>query len=247
MTKKEYSTKAYLNKLDKYFRACNYLSVAQLYLLNNPLLKEPFKKSDVKKIIHGHWGTIPAQNFVYAHCDRVINKYDLNMILISGPGHGGNFFIANSYLEGRYSEIYPNVGENKEGLTRLCKQFSFPRGVSSHVAPEVPGSMHEGGELGYCLLHGFGAVFDNKDLIATVIVGDGEAETGPLATSWHSNKFLNPKTDGAVLPILNLNGYKISNPTILARISKTELEALFKGYGWKAYFVTGSRSGKSMR
>lgn len=236
-----YESNEYFDKLNKYWNACNYLSVAQLYLLDNPLLKEPLEKKHIKKKIVGHWGTVAGQNFVYAHLNRVINKYDLNMILISGPGHGGNFFLANSYLEGSYSEIYPEITEDKKGLTKFCKQFSFPCGVSSHVAPETPGSMHEGGELGYSLLHGFGAVFDNKDLIATVIVGDGEAETGPLATSWHSNKFLNPATDGAVLPILHLNGYKISNPTILSRISHKELENLFKGYGWKPYFVEGDK------
>ena len=227
-----YNGKDYLEKLNKYWNACNYLSVAQLYLLDNPLLRRPLEKKDVKKKIVGHWGTVAGQNFVYAHLDRVINKYDLNMILISGPGHGGNFFLANSYLEGHYSEIYPEISQDEEGMTKFCKQFSFPCGVSSHVAPETPGSMHEGGELGYSLLHGFGAVFDNKDLIATVVVGDGEAETGPLATSWHSNKFLNPKTDGAVLPILHLNGYKISNPTILSRISHDELENFFMCDVW---------------
>ena len=227
-----YLSKEYLNRLDGYWKACNYLSVAQLYLLKNPLLRQPLKRSDIKAKIVGHWGTVPAQNFVYAHCNRVINKYDLNMILISGPGHGGNFFVANSYLEGRYSEVYKDVSLDEKGMTKLCKQFSFPCGVSSHVAPETPGSIHEGGELGYSLSHGFGAVFDNPDLIATVIVGDGEAETGPLANSWHSNKFLNPNSDGAVLPILNLNGYKISNPTILARISKEELTMFFNGCGW---------------
>lgn len=234
-----YDSKKYFELLDKYFRASNYLSAAQLYLLNNPLLRDPFRKSDVKKKIVGHWGTVPGQNFVYAHCDRVINKYDLNMILISGPGHGGNFFLSNSYLEGRYSEIYPEISQDKAGMTKFCKQFSFPGGVSSHVAPETPGSMHEGGELGYSLLHGFGAVFDNSDLIATVIVGDGESETGALATSWQSNKFLNPAKDGAVLPILHLNGYKISNPTVLSRISKQELTSFLKGCGWEPYFVEG--------
>lgn len=244
MTKTNYNSNEYFEKLDKYFRAANYLSVAQLYLLKNPLLKEPLKKEDIKTRIVGHWGTITGQNFVYAHLDRVINKYDLNMIYISGPGHGGNFFLANSYLEGTYSEFYPEVSQDEEGMTKFCKQFSFPRGVSSHVAPETPGSIHEGGELGYSLLHGYGAVFDNKDLIAAVVVGDGEAETGPLATSWHSNKFINPKTDGAVLPILHLNGYKINNPTLLSRIPKDQLEALLYGYGYKAYFVEGSDSKK---
>ena len=240
-----YSSENYLKKVDGYWRATNYLSVAQLYLLNNPLLRKPFSKNDVKKKIVGHWGTVAGQNFVYAHLNRVINKYDLDMILISGPGHGGNFFVANSYLEGRYSEVYPEVSLDEKGMTKLCKQFSFPCGVSSHVAPETPGSMHEGGELGYSLAHAFGAVFDNPNLIATVIVGDGEAETGPLATSWHSNKFLSAKNDGAVLPILHLNGYKISNPTILARIDKSELISLMKGYGWEPIFVEGDES-KSM-
>ncbi len=247
MKKINYDNNAYFEKLDKYFRAANYLSVAQLYLLKNPLLREPLKKEDIKTRIVGHWGTIPGQNFIYAHLNRVINKYDLNMIYISGPGHGGNFFLANSYLEGTYSEFYPKCSMDKEGMTRFCKQFSFPHGVSSHVAPEAPGSMHEGGELGYSLLHGFGAVLDNKDLIAAVVVGDGEAETGPLATSWHSNKFINPVTDGAVLPILHLNGYKINNPTVLARLPKDQLAALMYGYGYKAYFVEGREPKKMHR
>ncbi len=232
--------KKYLENLDRYYRATNYLAVAQLYLLDNPLLREPLKQEHVKRKIVGHWGTVPGQNFVYTHLDRVITKYDLNMMLISGPGHGGNFFTANSYLEGVYSEVYPECGQNKDGMTKFCKQFSFPCGVSSHVAPETPGSIHEGGELGYSLLHGFGSVFDNKDLITAVIIGDGEAETGSLATSWQSNKFLNPKTDGAVLPILHLNGYKISNPTVLSRISKKELKNFLSGCGWQPYFVEGS-------
>ena len=244
MGKNFYDSKKYFELLDKYLRATNYLSVAQLYLLKNPLLREPLSMSQIKKKIVGHWGTVPGQNFIYAHIDRVICKYDLNMIYISGPGHGGNFFIANSYLEGRYSEVYPQIGEDEKGMTKLCKQFSFPCGVSSHVAPETPGSMHEGGELGYSLLHGMGAVLDNKDLIATVVVGDGEAETGPLATSWHLNKFLNPKTDGAVLPILHLNGYKISGPTVMARMPKKELEFLLKGYGWDPIFVEGDDTKK---
>lgn len=239
MKNNQFSSPKYLDLVDKWWRAANYLSIAQLYMLKNPLLREPFNKNQLKKKVVGHWGTVPGQNFVYAHCNRVINEFDLNMILLSGPGHGGNFFAANSYLEGTYSEIYPNVGRDKEGMTALCKQFSFPGGVSSHVEPEQPGSIHIGGELGYVLAHAFGAVFDNKDLIATAIVGDGEAETGPLATSWFSNKFLNPATDGAVLPILHLNGFKINNPTILSRISKKELESLFFGYGWKPLFVEG--------
>lgn len=233
-------TEDYLNKMDAYWRATNYLSAAQLYLLDNPLLREPLTMDHVKKKIVGHWGTVPGQNFVYVHLNRVIKKYDLDMILISGPGHGGNFFVSNTYLEGTYSEVYPNVSEDIEGLKKLCKQFSFPGGISSHVAPETPGSINEGGELGYSLAHSFGSVFDNPDLITTCIVGDGEAETGPLATAWHCNKFLNPVTDGAVLPILHLNGYKISNPTIFARISHEEIESFFNGCGWKPYFVEGS-------
>ena len=238
---KDFESKKYLQTLDKYFRAANYLSVAQLYLLKNPLLKEQLKPAHIKQRIVGHFGTVPGQNFVYAHLNRVINKYDLNMLLISGPGHGGNFFLANSYLEGRYSEIYKDISEDEKGLTKFVRQFSFPKGVSSHVAPETPGSIHEGGELGYSLAHGFGAVLDSPNLIATVIVGDGEAETGPLATSWHSNKFINPKTDGAVLPILHLNGYKINSPTVLARISKKELTNLFLGYGYNPIFVEGKQ------
>ena len=229
----------YLKKMDAYWRAANYLSAAQLYLLDNPLLREPLKREHVKKKIVGHWGTVPGQNFVYVHMNRAIKKYDLDMIYLSGPGHGGNFFVANAYLEGTYSEVYPNVGQDKEGLTRLCKQFSFPGGISSHVAPDTPGSINEGGELGYSLAHAFGAVFDNPDLIATCVVGDGESETGPLATAWHSNKFLNAARDGAVLPVLHLNGYKISNPTIFARISDEEREWFFKGCGWKPYVVKG--------
>lgn len=237
-----FDSKEYFSRLDRYFRAANYLSAAQLYLLDNPLLRRPLKASDVKKKIVGHWGTVPGQNFVYAHLNRVINKYDLNMMLISGPGHGGNFFLANSYLEGHYSEVYPEISLDEKGMTKFCKQFSFPCGVSSHVAPETPGSIHEGGELGYSLLHGYGAVLDNPDLIAAVIVGDGEAETGPLATSWFSNKFINPANDGAVLPILHLNGYKINNPTILSRISKAELTNYLSGCGYKPYFVEGDDS-----
>lgn len=229
-----------IDRINRYWNAANYLSVGQLYLLDNPLLKRPLAWSDIKSKIVGHWGTVPGQNFIYAHLNRIINKYDLDMIYISGPGHGGNFMVANTYLEGTYSEIYPNISQDEEGMRKLFKQFSFPGGISSHVAPETPGSINEGGELGYSLAHAFGAVFDNPDLIATCVVGDGEAETGPLAASWHSNKFLNPKTDGAVLPILHLNGYKISNPTILSRIPKDELIKLFEGYGWKPYFVEGS-------
>ena len=234
-----YLSDSYLTKMNAYWRAANYLAAAQLYLLDNPLLREPLTMDHIKKKIVGHWGTVPGQNFVYTHLNRIINKYDLDMILISGPGHGGNFFVANSYLEGTYSEVYPNISQDIPGLKRLCKQFSFPGGISSHVAPETPGSINEGGELGYSIAHAFGSVFDNPDLITACIVGDGEAETGPLATAWHSNKFLNPKTDGAVLPILHLNGYKISNPTIFSRISHDEIESFFHGCGWKPYFVEG--------
>ena len=236
---KDYLKDDYLKKMDAYWRAANYLSAAQLYLLDNPLLKEPLKREHVKKKIVGHWGTVPGQNFVYVHMNRAIKKYDLDMIYISGPGHGGNFFVSNAYLEDTYSEVYPNVGQDKEGLTKLCKQFSFPGGISSHVAPETPGSINEGGELGYSLAHAYGAVFDNPDLIAVCVVGDGEAETGPLATAWHSNKFINAARDGAVLPILDLNGYKISNPTVFARISEQEREWFFKGCGYKPYVVKG--------
>lgn len=228
-----------LDKIDAYWRAANYLSAGQLYLLDNPLLKEPLTMDQIKKKIVGHWGTVPGQNFVYVHCNRVIKRYDLDMILLSGPGHGGNFMIANTYLEGTYSEIYPNISQDEEGMQKLFKQFSFPCGVPSHCAPETPGSINEGGELGYSIAHAFGAVFDNPDLIATVIVGDGEAETGPLATSWQSNKFLNPITDGAVLPVLNMNGYKISNPTVFSRIPHEELESYFVGCGWEPIFVEG--------
>ena len=223
-----------LDKMDAYWRASNYLSAGQLYLLDNPLLKKPLSMDQIKKKIVGHWGTVPGQNFIYVHCNRVIKRYDLDMILLSGPGHGGNFMIANTYLEGSYSEIYPNISQDEEGMKKMFKQFSFPCGVPSHCAPETPGSINEGGELGYSIAHAFGAVFDNPDLIATVVVGDGEAETGPLATSWQSNKFLNPITDGAVLPILHLNGYKISNPTIFSRISHKEIES-----GWEPIFVEG--------
>ena len=234
-----YLSDSYLTRMNAYWRAANYLAAAQLYLLDNPLLREPLTMDHIKKKIVGHWGTVPGQNFVYTHLNRIINKYDLDMILISGPGHGGNFFVANSYLEGTYSEVYPNISQDIPGLKRLCKQFSFPGGISSHVAPETPGSINEGGELGYSIAHAFGSVFDNPDLITACIVGDGEAETGPLATAWHSNKFLNAKTDGAVLPILHLNGYKISNPTIFSRISHDEIESFFHGCGWKPYFVEG--------
>ncbi len=240
-------TDSLLTKMDAYWRAANYLSAAQLYLLDNPLLKRPLVNEDIKKKIVGHWGTVPGQNFVYVHCNRVIKRYDLDMILLSGPGHGGNFLIANDYLEGTYSEVYPNISEDEAGLKKLFKQFSFPGGVPSHCAPETPGSINEGGELGYSIAHAFGAVFDNPGLFATVVVGDGEAETGPLATSWQSNKFLNPITDGAVLPILHLNGYKIANPTILSRIPREELESYLRGMGWKPYFVEGDDPKKMHR
>lgn len=235
---KEISNKE-IKKLDEYFRAANYLSACQLYLLDNPLLERKLKKEDLKANIVGHWGTVPGQNFIYTHLNRIINKYDLDMIYISGPGHGGNSIVSNVYLEGTYSEIYSNITEDKEGLKKLFKQFSFPGGISSHVAPETPGSINEGGELGYSLSHAFGAVLDNPSLIAACVVGDGEAETGPLATSWHLNKFLNPRTDGIVLPILHLNGYKIANPTVLSRISNDELLNYFKGCGWDPYYLEG--------
>jgi xylulose-5-phosphate/fructose-6-phosphate phosphoketolase len=228
-----------LYKMDSYWRASNYLSVGQIYLLDNPLLKRPLKIEDIKPRLLGHWGTTPGLNFIYVHLNRLIKSHDLDMIYLAGPGHGGPGIVANVYLEGTYSEYYPNISQDEDGLKKLFKQFSFPGGIPSHVAPETPGSIHEGGELGYVVSHAYGAVFDNPDLIAACIVGDGEAETGPLAGSWHSNKFLNPVTDGAVLPILHLNGYKIANPTVLARISHEELENLFLGYGYKPYFVEG--------
>ena len=232
-------SKGLLNKMNAYWRAANYLSVGQIYLHDNPLMREPLKPEHIKRMLLGHWGTTPGQNFIYVHLNRIIKKYDLNMIYISGPGHGGRAIVGHVYLEGTYTEVYPNISQDEEGLKKLFTQFSFPGGIPSHVSPECPGSIHEGGELGYSLSHAFGAVFDNPDLIVSCVVGDGEAETGPLATAWHSNKFLNPLTDGVVLPILHLNGYKIANPTILARIEKEELEQLFLGYGWKPYFVEG--------
>ena len=229
-----------LQKMDAYWRAANYLSVGQIYLRDNPLLRRPLELGDIKKMLLGHWGTTPGQNFIYVHLNRVIKEHDLNMVYLSGPGHGGPALMGNTYLEGTWSEVYPDMPQNSEGMATLFRKFSWPGGLSSHVSPQVPGSLHEGGELGYSLSHAYGAVFDNPDLIAACIVGDGEAETGPLATAWHSNKFLNPKTDGAVLPILHLNGYKISNPTLLARIEHEELEQLFRGYGYIPYFVEGS-------
>jgi len=229
-----------LRKINAYWNAANYLSVGQIYLLDNPLLKEPLKLEHVKPRLLGHWGTTPGLNFIYVHLNRVIKRDDLNMIYIAGPGHGGPGLVANTYLEGTYSEYYPNISQDTQGMQKLFKQFSFPGGIPSHVAPETPGSIHEGGELGYAVSHAFGAAFDNPDLIVACVVGDGEAETGSLAASWHSNKFLNPVHDGAVLPILHLNGYKIANPTLLARISHEELQKLFEGYGYKPYFVEGS-------
>ena len=228
-----------VRKMNAYWRAANYLSVGQIYLYDNPLLKEPLKLSHIKPRLLGHWGTAPGLNLIYVHLNRVIKQHDLNVIYIAGPGHGGPALIANTYLEGTYSEVYPDISQDEQGMQRLFKQFSFPGGIPSHVAPETPGSIHEGGELGYALSHAFGAAFDNPDLIVACVVGDGEAETGALATSWHSNKFLNPVHDGAVLPILHLNGYKIANPTVLARIPHDELEALFHGYGYTPYFVEG--------
>src|ERR1700691_4915252 len=225
--------------IDAYWRAANYLSVGQIYLFDNPLLREPLKEEHIKPRLLGHWGTTPGLNFIYAHLNRLIKKHDLDMIYITGPGHGGPGLVGNTYLEGTYSEVYPGISQDVVGMKRLFTQFSFPGGIPSHVAPETPGSIHEGGELGYSLSHAYGAAFDNPDLIVTAVVGDGEAETGPLATSWHSNKFLNPVRDGAVLPILHLNGYKIANPTVLARISREELESLFHGYGYEPYFVEG--------
>lgn len=235
----DYSSKTYLAKLDAYWRATNYISVGQLYLKDNPLLREPLKDADVKVKPIGHWGTIPGQNFIYAHLNRVITKYDLDMFYIEGPGHGGQVMVSNSYLDGSYTEIYPQITQDIPGLKKLFKQFSFPGGVASHAAPETPGSIHEGGELGYSLSHSVGAVLDNPNLISAVVVGDGEAETGPLAASWFSNRFINPITDGAVLPILHLNGFKISNPTILSRMSREELTAYFAGSGWEPFFVEG--------
>ena len=232
-------TPGLLQRMNAYWRAANYLSVGQMYLFDNPLLKRPLALTDVKHMLLGHWGTTPGQNFIYVHLNRIIKKYDLDMIFVSGPGHGGPAVVGNTYLEGTYSEIYPDISQDERGLQKLFKQFSFPGGIPSHASPECPGSIHEGGELGYSLSHSFGAVFDNPDLIVACVVGDGEAETGPLATAWHSNKFLDPVTDGAVLPILHLNGYKIANPTILARIGREELEQLLRGYGWTPYFVEG--------
>lgn len=239
-TKNKTLSQDMLRKMNAYWRAANYLSVGQLYLHDNPLLREPLKQEHVKSMLLGHWGTTPGQNFIYVHLNRVLNMFDLDMIYISGPGHGGPALVGNTYLEGTYSEVYPTITPDEAGLKKLFTQFSFPGGIPSHVSPECPGSIHEGGELGYSLSHAFGAAFDNPELIVACIIGDGEAETGPLATAWHSNKFLNPVTDGAVLPILHLNGYKIANPTVLARITRRELEQLLCGYGWTPYFVEGN-------
>ena len=244
LSKKPPLTPAQLKQVDAWWRASKYLSACQLYLLDNPLLKRPLAASDLKQTIVGHWGTVPGQNFIYTHLNRVIQKDDLDMIYLSGPGHGGNAMVAQDWLDGTYTEVYPNITQDEDGMRKLFKQFSFPGGVPSHVAPETPGSINEGGELGYSLAHAFGAVADNPDLIAACVVGDGEAETGPLATSWHSNKFLNPITDGAVLPILHLNGFKIANPTIFSRISHEEVEQFFRGCGWEPRFVEGSEPEK---
>src|SRR6202162_4964736 len=230
--------------MDAYWRAANYLSVGQIYLYDNPLLKAPLVQDHVKPRLLGHWGTTPGLNFIYVHLNRLIKKHDLDMIYITGPGHGGPGLVANASLEGTYSEVYPNISADEEGMKRLFKQFSFRVAIPSHVATETPGSMHEGGELGYALSHAYGAAFDNPDLIVACVVGDGEAETGPLATGWHGNKFLNPARDGCVLPILHLNGYKIANPTVLARISHEELDALMRGYGYTPHFVEGDDPAK---
>src|SRR6201988_1824192 len=228
-----------LNVLDRYWQAANYLSVGQIYLLDNPLLREPLRPEHIKPRLLGHWGTTPGLNFIYAHLNRVIRARDLDMIYVCGPGHGGPGMVANTYLEGSYSEIYPDISRDLEGLRRLFRQFSFPGGIPSHAAPETPGSIHEGGELGYSLVHAYGAAFDNPDLIVACVIGDGEAETGPLAGSWHSNKFLDPAREGAVLPILHLNGYKIANPTVPARMRDEEIRALFHGLGHEPLFVEG--------
>ncbi|MEP7010291.1 MAG: phosphoketolase family protein [Acidobacteriota bacterium] len=232
-----------IDKMDAYWRAANYLSVGQIYLRDNPLLRRPLALADVKRMLIGHWGTTPGQNFIYVHLNRVIQKYDLDMIYICGPGHGGPAVVGHTYLEGTYSEVYPDISQDEAGLKKLFKQFSFPGGIPSHASPECPGSIHEGGELGYSLSHAFGAAFDNPELVVACVIGDGEAETGPLATAWHSNKFLDPATDGAVLPILHLNGFKIANPTLFARIPREELEQLLRGYGWAPLFVEGEEPG----
>ena len=240
-------TSELLERVDAYWRAANYLSVGQIFLYDNPLLKRPLLLSDVKNMLLGHWGTTPGQNFIYVHLNRVIKQYDLDMIYVSGPGHGGPAVVSNTYLEGTYSEVYPDISQDEAGMQKLFRQFSFPGGIPSHASPECPGSIHEGGELGYSLSHSFGAVFDNPDLVVACVIGDGEAETGPLATAWQSNKFLDPVSDGAVLPILHLNGYKISSPTVLARIEHDELEQFLKGCGWSPYFVEGDDSQRMHR
>ena len=239
MSKKDPLTKEQVRAIDAWWRAANYLSACQLYLLDNPLLREPLKEEHLKRTIVGYWGTCPGQNFIYTHLNRAIVKYDLDMIYLSGPGHGGNAIVAQDYLDGSYSEVYPNISRDAAGMKRLFRQFAFPGGIPSHTAPETPGSINEGGELGYSLAHAFGAVMDNPDLIAACVVGDGEAETGPLAAAWHSNKFLNPASDGAVLPILHLNGYKNATPALFARITNEEVEDYFKGCGWTPRFVEG--------
>src|SRR5690348_6617065 len=228
-----------LRRIDAFWRAANYLSVGQIYLLANPLLREPLRPDHIKPRLLGHWGTTPGLNLIYAHMNRAIRARDLRAIYVTGPGHGGPGLVASTYLDGTYTEVYPQIGHDEEGLRRLFRQFSFPGGIPSHVAPETPGSINEGGELGYSILHAYGAVLDNPDLVAVCVVGDGEAETGPLAASWHSNKFLNPRLDGAVLPVLHLNGYKIANPTVLARIGDEQLDALLRGYGYEPYLVDG--------
>src|SRR6266850_2769468 len=233
-----------LRKMDAYWRACNYLSAGMIYLRANPLLREPLKPEHIKNRLLGHWGSDPGQSFLWVHLNRLIKKYDLDVIYISGPGHGAPATLSNCYLEGHYSEIYPDKSRDEAGLLRFFRQFSFPGGIGSHCTPETPGSIHEGGELGYSISHAYGAAFDNPDLIVACVVGDGESETGPLATSWHSNKFLNPASDGVVLPILHLNGYKIANPCILARISHDELDHLFRGYGYTPHFVEGNEPEK---
>jgi xylulose-5-phosphate/fructose-6-phosphate phosphoketolase len=241
------ATDEQIRKMDLWWRAANYLAGAQLYLLDNPMLKEPLKSEDIKKKIVGHWGTVPGQNFIYTHLNRCIRDRDLDMIYLSGPGHGGNAMVAQDWLDGSYTEIYPNITRDEDGMRKLFKQFSFPGGIPSHVAPETPGSIHEGGELGYSLSHALGAVLDNPGLIAACVVGDGEAETGPLATGWQINKFMNPRCDGAVLPILHLNGFKIANPTILSRIPHEELDMYLRGAGWEPIFVEGSDPAKMHR
>ena len=239
MVMTDFNSKEYLSKVDAWWRAANYISVAQMYLKDNPLMRREVTKEDVKVHPIGHWGTIAGQNFIYAHLNRVINKYDLNMFYIEGPGHGGQVMVSNSYIDGSYTERYPQITQDEAGLKKLCKIFSFPGGIASHAAPETPGSIHEGGELGYALSHATGAILDNPDVIAATVIGDGEAETGPLNAGWFSNTFITPVNDGAVLPILYLNGGKIHNPTILARKTDEELTHLFEGFGWKPYFVEG--------